>query len=403
MAAVELDIKHIVNWYFFARFNLTSVPRTYEGLENVGHWMPLFVFVVFLSSYVACPRKTYLAQIIYITVILHNILMFVYMVVAGQKIIRFFIVTLPIQLVYQLHNVWWLLLLAPTVLVVTCYVVPCKTSRLKPTCEHVSPAPFCCLSVKSSAVGLIVVLALHLTIPAAIAWMVRVGCLPCEGKLPKKPGLIAHRGCGFVYPENTIMSFVKSTQIPGMIGLETDVQISYDGVPFLLHDPHTVRTTDVQTKCPDVDPLGNATWLHFSSGTCPLEKLNVGSWFSRERGDRDSELAREFSQELIPRLQQYLHVAKEHGMTIIFDVTEPNIAHPLHDHYLNISLNAVLSSGIHPSKVWWLAPEKREWVVAKYPDLVQVTKTEDTPFEQFRELKIRVVNDDWSTPLKTLR
>jgi hypothetical protein len=159
----------------------------------------------------------------------------------------------------------------------------------------------------------------------------------------------------------------------------------------------------VQTKCPDVDPLGNATWLHFSSGTCPLEKLNVGSWFSRERGDRDSELAREFSQELIPRLQQYLHVAKEHGMTIIFDVTEPNIAHPLHDHYLNISLNAVLSSGIHPSKVWWLAPEKREWVVAKYPDLVQVTKTEDTPFEQFRELKIRVVNDDWSTPLKTLR
>ena len=74
--------------------------------------------------------------------------------------------------------------------------------------------------------------------------------------------------------------------------------------------------------------------------------------FYLQRGDRDSELAREFSQELIPRLQQYLHVAKEHGMTIIFDVTEPNIAHPLHDHYLNISLNAVLSSGIHPSKVY---------------------------------------------------
>ena len=57
-------------------------------------------------------------------------------------------------------------------------------------------------------------------------------------------------------------------------------QVSYDGVPFLLHDHHTIRTTDVETKCPNVDPLGNATWLNFSSGTCPLDKLNVGSRFT---------------------------------------------------------------------------------------------------------------------------
>ena len=42
-------------------------------------------------------------------------------------------------------------------------------------------------------------------------------------------------------------------------------------------------------------------------------------------------------------------------------------------------------------------------MLAKHPDLVQVTKTEDTPFEQFQEQKIKVVNDDWGTPLKTLR
>ena len=149
-----------------------------------------------------------------------------YLIVAGQRIVGFFVVALPIQLVYELHNMWWLLPLAPTVLVVLCYVAPCKTSRLKPTSEHVSSAPSCCPSVKSSAVGLIVILALHPTILAALEWTVRVGCLPCEGKLPKKPGLIAHRGCGFVYPENTILSFVKSAQVPGMIGLETDVQVS---------------------------------------------------------------------------------------------------------------------------------------------------------------------------------
>ena len=60
------------------------------------------------------------------------------------------------------------------------------------------------------------------------------------------------------------------------------MQVSYDGVPFLLHDPHTIRTTDVKSKCPDVDPLANATWLNYTTGTCPLEELNVGSWFINE-------------------------------------------------------------------------------------------------------------------------
>ena len=59
-------------------------------------------------------------------------------------------------------------------------------------------------------------------------------------------------------------------------------KVSYDGVPFLLHDPHTIRTTDVKSKCPDVDPLANATWLNYTSGKCPLEELNVGAWFINE-------------------------------------------------------------------------------------------------------------------------
>ena len=59
-------------------------------------------------------------------------------------------------------------------------------------------------------------------------------------------------------------------------------QVSYDGVPFLLHDPHTIRTTDIKTKCPDIDPLANATWLNYTSGKCPLEELNVGAWFMNE-------------------------------------------------------------------------------------------------------------------------
>lgn len=63
MATIELDIKHIVNWYFFARFNLTTVPHTYEGLQSVGYWMPLLVFVIFLLSCVVCPCRTHLGKV----------------------------------------------------------------------------------------------------------------------------------------------------------------------------------------------------------------------------------------------------------------------------------------------------------------------------------------------------
>ncbi|CAI8006943.1 Glycerophosphoinositol inositolphosphodiesterase GDPD2 [Geodia barretti] len=360
MAAIELDIKHIVNWYFFARFNLTTVPRTYEGLQRVGYWMPLLVFVIFLLSCVVCPCRTHLGKVppvIYTAVVLHNILMFIYMLVAGGKMINFFNLVLPIQIVFQVHNVWWVALLAPTILVLISYGVtmgfrsPPPRSLSDPALSlGAQPWP-CRCTLKPSVLCLFLIVALHLSIPYLIQWSERVGCAPCQGKLPKKPGLIAHRGCGFVYPENTILSFVHSSQIPGMVGLETDVQVSYDGVPFLLHDPHTIRTTDVKTKCPEVDPLANATWLNYTSGKCPLEELNVGAWFINEQSEGDSKLPQEFAKELMPTLNDYLQVAKEHGMTIIFDLREPNTAHPYHDSYVNTTLKTVLSSGISLSKV----------------------------------------------------
>ena len=152
--------------------------------------------------------------------------MFVYMFLAGQKILAFFKVVFPIQLVFQLHNVWWLLLLAPTIFVLLRYVVSCEPSRPKQARETAVPTPSTCwLPIKPSVICFLIVLVLHLSFPVLMQWVMQVGCAPCEGKLPKKPMLIAHRGCGFIYPENTILSFVHSSQIPGMIGLESDVQV----------------------------------------------------------------------------------------------------------------------------------------------------------------------------------
>ena len=41
----------------------------------------------------------------------------------------------------------------------------------------------------------------------------------------------AHRGCSQNYPENTMTAFKKACAIPGLAGIETDIQISKDGVP----------------------------------------------------------------------------------------------------------------------------------------------------------------------------
>lgn len=62
-----------------------------------------------------------------------------------------------------------------------------------------------------------------------------------------------------------------------------------------------------------------------------------------------------------------------------------------------------LSPSLLSLQVWWLAPQRRDWVLSRYPKLMQVTKTEDTSFKKFGEEKIKVVNDDWGTPLETVR
>ncbi|XP_070799781.1 LOW QUALITY PROTEIN: glycerophosphodiester phosphodiesterase domain-containing protein 4-like [Pituophis catenifer annectens] len=98
-------------------------------------------------------------------------------------------------------------------------------------------------------------------------------CIREKGTLGPKPALIGHRGAPMLAPENTEMSFAKTID-HGAIGLETDVTISYDGVPFLMHDHPLKRTTDIERLFPFLrgeDPA-YLTWDI-------LEQLNAGKWF----------------------------------------------------------------------------------------------------------------------------
>lgn len=54
----------------------------------------------------------------------------------------------------------------------------------------------------------------------------------------------AHRGCSQMYPENTITSFQKAAEIPGLEGIELDIQFSSDGHMVVIHDERVDRTTN---------------------------------------------------------------------------------------------------------------------------------------------------------------
>ena len=80
------------------------------------------------------------------------------------------------------------------------------------------------------------------------------------------PAWIAHRGAGRLAPENTLAAFELGWQ-HGWRMFECDVQLSADGVPFLLHDATLDRTT-------------TGTGLAGALPWTTLAKLDAGRWHS---------------------------------------------------------------------------------------------------------------------------
>ncbi len=56
----------------------------------------------------------------------------------------------------------------------------------------------------------------------------------------------AHRGCSYEYPENTLLAFRKAAELMncGLVGIETDIQLTKDGHIVVIHDESIDRTTD---------------------------------------------------------------------------------------------------------------------------------------------------------------
>ena len=73
-----------------------------------------------------------------------------------------------------------------------------------------------------------------------------------------RPVVIGHRGAAERSPENTLASFQTALDDGAQI-LESDIHLSSDGVPILLHDPDVERTTDGRGLA------SNLTWQELSS------------------------------------------------------------------------------------------------------------------------------------------
>ena len=84
------------------------------------------------------------------------------------------------------------------------------------------------------------------------------------------PIVIGHRGGAGLAPENTLLAFERGLAAGAAI-IESDVHLTRDGVPVLLHDPDLDRVTDGS------GPVANLLLKE-------LQELDAGSHFSQDDG-----------------------------------------------------------------------------------------------------------------------
>lgn len=153
------------------------------------------------------------------------------------------------------------------------------------------------------------------------------------GNILKRSLNIAHRGFSGIYPENTMLAFEKAVEVQ-CDGIETDVQLTKDGVAVILHDEKLDRTTNGSGF------IKNYTYLE-------LSKLDAGM-------KKDHK----FSGCRIPTLDEFLDYIKDKNMLINLELKNSiiqyeNIEEVVIDkvYKYGIQANCIISSFNHYSMV----------------------------------------------------
>ncbi|XP_073412230.1 glycerophosphoinositol inositolphosphodiesterase GDPD2 [Dendrobates tinctorius] len=218
-------------------------------------------------------------------------------------------------------------------------------------------------------------------------------CIMKASELPLKPHLIGHRGAPMLAPENTLMSFDKMMN-SGVKVFETDVMVSSDGVPFLMHDETLLRTTNVNQVFPlrSHQNCSNFTWSE-------LQTLNAGGWFlQRNPFGADGSLTdidcQEVQQQKIPSLEEALMACKDHNISIIFDLRRPPAGHPYCESFVNVTLDTILNVSIPQDLIFWLPDDEREEVLRTAPGFKQIygRKREKNDTDAFDAVNLSYTN-----------
>ncbi|XP_033096495.1 glycerophosphoinositol inositolphosphodiesterase GDPD2-like isoform X2 [Anneissia japonica] len=189
-------------------------------------------------------------------------------------------------------------------------------------------------------------------------------CIMDYNELPEKPLIFAHKGAEMVAPENTDIAFRLALDEYGAHGIESDVRISRDGVPYVMHDELLRRTTNVKDIFPNryVEPADNFTIKE-------LKELNAGSWFMEKDPFMTARLLSaeqkvQYRSQKIPTMQEMFSIARQRNRTLLFDIRPPPAGHPFTESWLNVTLDAVRAEGIaNKDLVFWKAPNGPHYVV----------------------------------------
>ncbi len=181
------------------------------------------------------------------------------------------------------------------------------------------------------------------------------------GDLPQKPFVIAHRGAAHLAPENTIIAGDLAANLSAY-GWEIDIQISLDGIPFLMHDDTLQRTTNLSEQFPgrEDEPASNFT-------IAELKQLDAGSWFVDKdpylaigKGLITHEEAERYRNIQIPTLEEVVNFTRDRGFVLDADFKGAPEGHPFHNDYFNICLNILKSGGFDEKII--IQTSNRRWL-----------------------------------------
>ncbi len=219
-----------------------------------------------------------------------------------------------------------------------------------------------------------------------------------KGDLPAKPALIAHRGASMLAPENTLAA-AELAVVNQAFGFETDVRITLDGVPILMHDETLERTTDIAEVFPDrVDDRVSSFTLD------ELRRLNAGLWFIQKdpfgtinSGDVSQTQLGINQGQSIPTLAETLVLMERKGMVIIFDMRYPPSNHPHYSDFFDSVLDISSESGLN-GDIWFLVDREHLKIVQEEtPQLTRVIGSDSSDLpkpEKLLDLGYEIVNVD---------